>query len=702
MKASLIRLFALGFVCCAAAVAASAQAPAILVVPQNPDPTQQSLTINFHNQLKSTRSAAQTVTLWNISSQTISGITASVTSGEPFAIVSAVSPTSLNPGQSATLKVAFFGQATGGPSFTSTLTFGASTTGIIPIPSVTLTGTTVSPNSAAVSANPAYTFYGLAQLNGNTNNDAVYFGNQSSGVTTCAQKIFLSNGGSASTTVSSVSGLTGTAFTVTNFTSGMPVPVGVNTASIGVTYSPSGNTDSATLTITLGNGGTQSLSLYGSSINTTPTASNEIPLIDMGNTRTYVPTGSSSSFTGGLFDGNFGPTVDTGCNSPSFYITTSNPAGASQDTIGRAFAALIQPIDGTTGLYDGTGNAVLLSLGMSNASDEWCGVGTDMGNDGDDNLCGSPTYSGKPPSAYSFMQEAAKQTGLNSSLVIVNGAISSQEACDYTLWSATQTLPPYCTAIPTGVNGAARVDYDAILTDQLSPHVPELYENQVQAIWLKEADVLIVQESGQSGIGSLGCTGCIPDPYNLETNFGNIVRATKHRYPNLRIIFLTSRSYGGFTNFKPTHEPYAYEGGFANKWLVKAQIDQMNNGGCVVDTDAEDLNYLYTPASNCTASAAPEAVWVIWDRLPSTESLAGSTYIWAFTPGENEDIYPNSNNTIWPYNGQNPSTCTPPETNSYFRDGQHPNDCGINQVGGTLLLNYFLTSPYTNPWFSAH
>src|ERR1700733_7959304 len=161
---SIIRA-AVALMCFEAALSiAFGQAPAILVVPQNPDPTQQSLTINFHNQIASTQSAAQTVTLWNVSSTTITSLTASVTSGQPFAISSSLSATSLAPGQSATVKVKFFGQTTGGPTFNSTLSFTGSASGLIPIPSVALKGTTVS--SHAFSANPAYSFHGIAALNG--------------------------------------------------------------------------------------------------------------------------------------------------------------------------------------------------------------------------------------------------------------------------------------------------------------------------------------------------------------------------------------------------------------------------------------------------------------------------------------------------------------------------------------------------------
>ena len=676
---------------------AFAQAPAVLVIPQNPDPTQQVLTINFRNQLVNTQSAAQTVTLWNISSTQVTNLTASVTT--PFAISSNLSATTLQPGQSATVKVKFFAQGTAGSTYTGSLKFTGSATGLIPIPSVALTGTTAStsssPKPSAVS--PAYDFHGIAGSNGGTLDGSLYFGNQSVGVTTCAAKVYLSNGTGA--TVTATASLSGSsAFMLTNPTS-VSVPSGMNTAAVGVTYTPSAMVnDTSTLTINFGSAGTQTVAINGSGVNP---GQNPVPypFIDMGNSRSYQA--GSSLFAGGLFDGNFGPSVDTGCNSPSAYVTASNPSGATDDTVGRAFAALMQPIN-ASGQYDTAGNIVLLSLGMSNASDEWCGVGSDMGNNGVDNLCGSPSYSGASPSVYSFMQQASMKSGLNKSLVIVNGAISSQEACDYTLWSTSQSLPSFCTAIPTGAGGAARVDYDAILSDQLTPHSPRLYESQVQAIWLKEADVAIVQQMSKSNIGSLGCASCTPDAYNLESNLANIVRAAKHRYPNLRIVFLTSRSFGAFTGFLPTEEPYAYEGGFANKWLVKAQIDQMNNGGCVTDTHAQDLNYLYTPSATCGSSGGPEAPWVVWDRLPSTQSLAGSSYIWAYTPGINQTPDANSDGAIWPYDGANPSSCTPPNTNSYFKDGQHPNDCGINQVGGKLLLNYFLTSPYTNPWFSSH
>jgi hypothetical protein len=188
-----------------------------------------------------------------------------------------------------------------------------------------------------------------------------------------------------------------------------------------------------------------------------------------------------------------------------------------------------------------TGKIVLLSVGMSNTTDEFCSGGSAT--------CDS----------FTFMGQAAANAGVNhTTLAIANGAAGDRAA---STWDAP-TLP----------------NYDRVRDQVLAP--AGLSEKQVQVVWVKEADP--------------GPTVSLPsssaDAYALETYLGDIMRALKTRYPNVHLVFLSSRIYGGYATTTLNPEPYAYESGFAVKWLIQAQIDQMRNSGTVVDTHAGDLN----------------------------------------------------------------------------------------------------------------
>src|SRR5437867_10806908 len=47
----------------------------------------------------------------------------------------------------------------------------------------------------------------------------------------------------------------------------------------------------------------------------------------------------------------------------------------------------------------------------------------------------------------------------------------------------------------------------------------------------------------------------------------------KGRFPNLQMVYLSSRTYGGFATTPLNPEPYAYESGFAVKWAIQEQIE---------------------------------------------------------------------------------------------------------------------------------
>src|SRR5215510_8723293 len=258
----------------------------------------------------------------------------------------------------------------------------------------------------------------------------------------------------------------------------------------------------------------------------TPTSSSQkVAINDLG-------SGNYLGFTGGL------------------YPSSSNTLPAQHHTAGLAHANAIQPLD-LNGNPSASGKYVLLSIGMSNTTQEFCSAGSTL-----------------PCDSWTFMGQAATDASVNHThLAIVDGAAGGKSAAFWIL----PTLP----------------DYDRIRDTQLTPQ--GLSEKQVQAVWLKVANPNPTVSLPNSSA----------DAYTLLTQEGQILRALKTRYPNLQQVFVTSRIYAGYATSTLNPEPYAYESGFSNKWLIEAQINQMNGG--TIDDRAGDLNY-----NNGTAP------WVAW------------------------------------------------------------------------------------------
>jgi hypothetical protein len=66
-------------------------------------------------------------------------------------------------------------------------------------------------------------------------------------------------------------------------------------------------------------------------------------------------------------------------------------------------------------------------------------------------------------------------------------------------------------------------------------------------------------------------------PFPWEPNFVReqavkSVQVLKERFPNLKLLYATSRIYGGYANMALNPEPHAFETGFAVKWLIADQI----------------------------------------------------------------------------------------------------------------------------------
>jgi hypothetical protein len=153
--------------------------------------------------------------------------------------------------------------------------------------------------------------------------------------------------------------------------------------------------------------------------------------------------------------------------------------------------------------------------------------------------------------------------------------------------------------------------------------------NQVQAIWLKQA---IAGEDRR-----------FPrDARALQADLRSIVRTMRIRYPNLRLVYLSSRTYGGYAITGLNPEPAAYDSGFAVRGLIQERM-----GGTL------------------------KGPWLGWGPYLWTDGLVG----------RNDGL-------IW--------ACDDVDD-----DGTHPSKSGAQKVAN-LLVTFFKTDPTARRWFVSH
>jgi hypothetical protein len=212
------------------------------------------------------------------------------------------------------------------------------------------------------------------------------------------------------------------------------------------------------------------------------------PLTDLG-------TGTYKGFEGGLYPG--------GSDQP--------PAAYLQEGLSRA--AAIQPLS-ADGQPDAGGNIVLLSIGMSNTTQEFS----------------------------EFKRRADADSQKNPRLVIVDGAQGGQDAEKIKDPNAT-----FWTVVDQRLSQAG------------------VSNRQVQAVWLKEA------------IAGVNETFPL-DAQRLQTDLDAIVQILMQRYPSLQIVYLSSRIYAGYATTGLNPEPFSYQSGFAVKWLIEDRINGRARG----------------------------------------------------------------------------------------------------------------------------
>jgi hypothetical protein len=211
---------------------------------------------------------------------------------------------------------------------------------------------------------------------------------------------------------------------------------------------------------------------------------------------------------------------------------------------GLQFARSVVPLD-RLGQPSDAGAIVLMSIGMSNTTQEWCSAAT--------NADGGP-----PCDAWTFTGQALADPQVDRRwLRIVDGARGSQTA---SAWD-----------MPGDSN------YNRVRDERLAPL--GLTEAQVQVVWIKLA---IPQPT-------VALPAMTSDARTLQTQLGGVLRSVRVRYPNLKLALLSSRVYAGFATTTLNPEPYAYETGFAVKWTIEAQVTQAASG--TVDSYTGSLAY---------------------------------------------------------------------------------------------------------------
>ena len=245
-------------------------------------------------------------------------------------------------------------------------------------------------------------------------------------------------------------------------------------------------------------------------------------------TKSFSATPLVDLVPGQLYQGQFSGMLYNGSNSPP----------ADQAAAGLQAAGLVQPLD-ANGNPNPNGKIVLISLGMSEASDDWCDGTTSC-------------------TSYSFMGQAVTSSSVNhSTLTILNGASSGTSA---SVWACAYGYCPLTTTDPN--------QYDRVRNNVLTP--AGVTEAQVQVVWIQNAD--------PSPTWYPSLPNSLADAYNYMYESSETLRALKLRWPNVQQVFF-DRIYAGYATTNQNPEPYAYEYGFSVKWLVNDQITQRDTGG---------------------------------------------------------------------------------------------------------------------------
>jgi hypothetical protein len=212
------------------------------------------------------------------------------------------------------------------------------------------------------------------------------------------------------------------------------------------------------------------------------------------------------------------------------YPGGANERPAVHDRAGRELARRVQPLD-AAGRPAADGKIGLLAVGFSNTVQ----------------CCNG------------FLDAAGAEPGSNPRVVLVNGAQGGRSA--------------FMVRNPDD-GGVGSAYWRKWVPGKLKAR--GLTPAQVQVIWLKQTDASLGPgQQKMLGIDRYDSPLLMGFPRGAQTLQGElrqIVQALPRLFPNVKLVYLSSRSYGGWNRRGGNPEPFAYETGFAVKWLIEEQL----------------------------------------------------------------------------------------------------------------------------------
>lgn len=267
------------------------------------------------------------------------------------------------------------------------------------------------------------------------------------------------------------------------------------------------------------------------------------------------------------------------------YPNGANQRPAAHNAAGVSIAQSIKPLNASGTVDETNGKILWMSIGMSNTTQE----------------------------TQEFLSLMQTYTGKNPKLVLIDGAEGGQDI--------NAINNPTASYWNTVSNRLATAGSTAA---------------QVQVIWFKEAEAQPTDTSFAT----------YPDA--LKTKYKSVVQMLKAKFPNVKLVYLSSRIYAGYANSKLNPEPFAWYTG----WTVKRLIEDQIKG---------DASLTYTGNN-------PLSAWLSW-----------GPYMWA------NGTTPRSDGLTW-------------VVSDYQSDGTHPGTTGRQKVA-QMLLQFFSTDETTKPWF---